>query len=176
MIKHEQVNLNERITNLKSEVIIENQSAYANIKFRNLAYGIIRAIKFECTGYNSLGEIVEVDGCKTFSLVCQDLKIATRGTAIVKVLLPNNNIRQIEIHEKKICYDNGTIIDVEPEELVEYEYDIPDVDSEEYELIEIIKENNDKAVCFPCETANGYICVWVVSRIFRKMVCRLWCE
>lgn len=161
MKKKEKVNLNERITNVRSEVVIENGYAFANIKFKNLSYGKIVAVKFVCKGYNSLDELIEIDGKESFSLVCQDLKVNVRETTIVKVQLPSSNIRKIEVREEKISYDNGSVVDVEMPEYIEYEYDVPDKyeNPEEYSLIELIKEKNSNAICFPKDVVEGYICI-----------------
>ena len=155
------VNLNERITNIRTEVVIENGCAFANIKFRNLSYGKIVAVKFVCKGYNSLDELIEVDGKESFSLICQDLIVDVRETTILKIQLPSNSIRKIELREEKICYDNGNIVDVDLPDYIEYECDIPlrNENPEEYSLIELIKEKNSKAICFPKEVTEGYICI-----------------
>lgn len=158
MKKKENININERITNLMAEVVFENGKAFANIKFRNLSYGIITAIKFNCKGYNSLNELVEVNGKEYFSVVFQDLLVGLRETTIVSVELPSNDIRKLELREEKISYEDGKIEDVEIPVYVEYEYDVP-VSAPEYKLISIIKETNNKAVCFPQELSNGYVCV-----------------
>ena len=161
MKKKDRVNINERITNIASRVSIENDCVFANIRFRNLNYGKIIAIKFICKGYNSLDELVKVDGEETFTLVCQDLEVDLKELAEVKVLLPNSSIRRIEVKEDKIGYDDGRVINIGLPQVVEYEYDVPTQfeNQEEFRLVSLIKEDISEAVCLPQEVAGGYVCV-----------------
>ena len=54
--------INAHIENIKCNIEVNNGSVLALISFDNLGYGDITAIKFNAVGYNSFGDVVEING------------------------------------------------------------------------------------------------------------------
>ena len=60
---------NANITNIKCEIENRSNNPTAIISLENLGRGVITAIKFNATGYNSFGDIVPINGKKQFYIV-----------------------------------------------------------------------------------------------------------
>lgn len=106
-----QYDLNAHIANISCEIKADTDKAIALISFDNLGYGVIAAIKFEATGFNSFGDTVLIQGNNKFYLVIQDVTINRNKSANnLKVILPNKDIRKLQLTEYQICFNDGSIV------------------------------------------------------------------
>jgi len=108
------------------EILNENnENSYINIHFQNLDKGYIKAIKLSIVGYNSFNEIVTISGNNTFSLLIQDLNVEKHKKFSNKkaIKLPSEEIRNVDITVTQVCFEDGTIIENEPN-LIEIELDL----------------------------------------------------
>ncbi|MBS6644459.1 MAG: FxLYD domain-containing protein [Clostridiaceae bacterium] len=105
------IDINSHIENLKCEVNNENGNLLAKISFDNMGYGDIIAIKFNACGYNMFGDVVFINGKDKFLLVLQDINIPRNESAVnLKVKLPEDDIRKLDIVESQICFADGSIV------------------------------------------------------------------
>lgn len=155
------VDMNANILYLKHEIVADTNKTQAKIEFRNMAYGTITAVKFETHGYNAFGDVIQIAGKPTFDIVAQDLVIAPKRYAKLDSILPSKDIRKLDLKLKQVCYANGRIVDVQPEEIVTYE--IEELDGTkgqpEYEAKDILEKKIAEARCFPKRHGRDWICV-----------------
>ena len=105
-----EIDVNAHIENLKCDIVKQNDGAYAIIAFDNLGYGNISAIKFDACGYNSFGDIVNVNGQEKFFLIVQDVDIKrNEHVTDLRAKLPNADIKKLDMQECQICYADGTV-------------------------------------------------------------------
>lgn len=154
------IDVNAHITNVSCQVLTEDGKAKANITFENLGYGKIIAVKFRAKGFNSFGDVVSVSGEETFLIIIQDIHISKNSTATdIKVSLPSDEIRKIELEENQICFSDGTVITYSGKR--EIEFDVEKFSSEEQEQIELnaLRDVFDSNVTYNLlETECGWIC------------------
>ena len=152
------LDINAHIQNIC--VSINNTSLGATVSFDNLGYGIITAIKFKAKGYNSFGDVVTINGKDSFYLVIQDLNIPKNTSAKdVKINLPNNEIRKLELEECQICFSDGSICTYAGVDCREFEVDEYEYNGEDNETILALKDKfgsqyKYKPKLFDC----GWIC------------------
>lgn len=158
------VDMNANILYLKHEIVADTSKTQARIEFRNMAYGTITAVKFEAKGYNAFGDVIQIAGKPTFDIVAQDLNIAPKKYAKLDSVLPSKDIRKLDLKLKQVCYANGKIVNVQPEEIVTYE--IEDIDEnweklnqQEREARTVLKRRLDEAVCFSKPYGRNWICI-----------------
>lgn len=153
--------MNANILYLKHEIVADTSKTQARIEFRNMAYGTITAVKFEAKGYNAFGDVIQIAGKPTFDIVAQDLNIAPKKYAKLDSVLPSCDIRKLDLKLKQVCYANGKIVNVQPEEIVTYE--IEEIDGAkgqpEYEVKDILEKKTAEAKCFPKRHGRDWICV-----------------
>ncbi len=103
--------INAHIENIKCNIEVNNGSVLALISFDNLGYGDITAIKFNAVGYNSFGDVVEINGNRKFFLIIQDVEIK-RNECVkdLRAKLPECDIRQLKLEESQICYKDGSVV------------------------------------------------------------------
>ena len=83
------IDINAHITNVKYEIVSENNNAIAIISFENLGFGVINAIKFNAKGYNSFGDIVSISDKDSFLIIIQDIMVKKNDTIRdIKIKLP----------------------------------------------------------------------------------------
>ena len=156
-----QFDINAHITNIKCDINVDNEYVQAKISFDNLDYGKITAIKFEAKGFNSFGDLVCVSEKESFFLLIQDLCIAENESANnLKVKLPNNDIRKLELQECQICYEDGSVVSyLGKDECVFETNELDENDSnEKYKLEAIRNVISDKFQIFPKENDKGWLC------------------
>ena len=155
------VDMNANILYLKHEIVADTSKTQARIEFRNMAYGTITAVKFEAKGYNAFSDVIQIAGKPTFDIVAQDLNIAPKKYAKLDSVLPSKDIRKLDLKLKQVCYANGKIVNVQPEEIVTYE--IEELDGAkgqlEYEAKNILEKKTVEAKCFPKRYGRDWICI-----------------
>lgn len=104
------VDFNAHIINIECIVKKDNNSTYALISFENLGFGTITAVKFSAKGYNSFDELTQINRKDTFILIIQDLNVPPNTLVNnLKAIMPNNDIKKLELEECQICYSDGLI-------------------------------------------------------------------
>lgn len=156
--------MNANILYLKYEIVADTSKTQARIEFRNMAYGTITAVKFEAKGYNAFGDVIQIAGKPTFDIVAQDLVIAPKKYAKLDSVLPSKDIRKLDLKLKQVCYANGKIVNVQPEEIVTYEIEELDenrekLNQQEREERTVLKRRLDEAVCFSKHYGRNWICI-----------------
>lgn len=155
------VDMNANILYLKNEIVADTSKTQARIEFRNMAYGTITAVKFEVQGYNAFGDVIQIAGKPTFDIVAQDLVISPKKYAKLDSVLPSKDIRKLDLKLKQVCYANGKIVNVQPEEIVTYE--LEELDGAkgqlEYEAKNILEKKTAEAKCFPKRYGRDWICI-----------------
>ena len=105
---------NAHIQNISYQIDTNNGISTAVISFDNLGYGDITAVKFTAVGYNSFGDIINVNDKETFFIIVQDVLIAKNETAYgLKSKLPSNEIRTLDLEECQICFADGSVVSYE---------------------------------------------------------------
>ena len=158
------VDMNANILYLKHEIVADTSKTQARIEFRNMAYGTITAVKFEAKGYNAFGDVIQIVGKPAFDIVAQDLVIAPKKYAKLDSVLPSKDIRKLDLKLKQVCYANGKIVNVQPEEIVTYEIEEIDenrekLNQQEREARTVLKRRLDEAVCFSKPYGRNWICI-----------------
>lgn len=152
------LDINTHIQNISAS--ISNSSLQATVSFDNLGYGTITAVKFKAKGYNSFGDIVTINGKDTFYLVIQDLNILKNTAAKdIKINLPNNEIRKLELEEHQICFSDGSICTYAGNDSREFEVDEYEMEGEDKEKLLALRDKfgsqyKYKPKLFDC----GWIC------------------
>lgn len=150
------VDINAHIDGLKCDVVKQNEDAYAVLKFDNLGYGSISAIKFDACGFNSFGDIVLVNGQEKFFLIVQDIEIEkNEQVTSLKAKLPNSDIKRLELQECQICYTNGTVVSYEGAHNCEFEVEEFDGLEEKAAVKKLYSKNAKYKVK---EFEEGWIC------------------
>lgn len=152
------LDVNAHITNIKAQVITENDGIKTKISFDNLGYGTITAVKFNAKGYNSFGDIVSVSGKDNFLIILQDINIPENSIAYdINVKLPNPEIRKIELEENQICYSNGEISTYAGKNEVDFQ--LEEFTYEEHKELTALKDVFDSRVKYNIsDTDYGWIC------------------
>lgn len=150
--------VNAHITNINCRVLTEESGTKADISFDNLGYGKITAVKFNAKGYNSFGDVVTVSGNETFLMIIQDINIEKNSTATnIKVSLPSNEIKRVELEENQICFADGTVTSYEGKN--EKEFDVEKFTFEEQIELNALRDVFDSNVTYKLlETEDGWIC------------------
>lgn len=152
--------INAHIVNINCEVGYDDDTSKALISFDNLGYGIITAIKFNAKGYNSFGDVVQVNGKEKFFLIIQDISIEKNCAAKdLKAKLPNGDIRKLELEECQICCADGSVLTYggkDSREIVLEEYDISETDEESINAIE--EKLRTQIKYYPKDVDWGWIC------------------
>lgn len=153
------IDVNAHIENLKCEIGVENGIAVARISFDNIGIGNITAIKFIACGYNSFGDIVQINGKDNFFLVIQDAIIRKNEfSKDLKAKLPNADIRMLKLTESQICYDDGSIITYEGESSHTFEIDEFDINTDSEQINALKKMYDERMKYVPKNFGQGWIC------------------
>lgn len=166
--------MNANILYLKHEIVADTSKTQARIEFRNMAYGTITAVKFEARGYNAFGDVIQIAGKPTFDIVAQDLVIAPKKYAKLDSVLPSKDIRKLDLKLKQVCYANGKIVNVQPEEIVTYEIEELDGNGslEEREKRELLEKKTTAAICFPKRYGRNWVCICAYLNKNTDAICR----
>lgn len=150
------IDVNAHIEKLKCDIVKQNDEAYAIIAFDNLGFGNISAIKFDACGYNSFGDIVNVNGQEKFFLIVQDVDIKrNEHVTDLKAKLPNADIKKLDMQECQICYADGTVVSYAGEDKMCFEVE----EIENSERKEAIKKIYGKKAKYKVkEFEKGWIC------------------
>lgn len=151
-----EIDVNAHIENLKCDIVKQNDGAYAIIAFDNLGYGNISAIKFDACGYNSFGDIVNVNGQEKFFLIVQDVDIKrNEHVTDLRAKLPNADIKKLDMQECQICYADGTVVSYAGEDKLCFEVE----EIENSECKEAIKKIYGKKAKYKVKKfEQGWIC------------------
>lgn len=104
------IDVNAHIDNIKYTISADNDSAKVSISFANVGYGVITAVKLLARGYNSFGDVVQIDGRPDFYVIIQDIHVGENGEAFnLQVPLPSSDIRKLDLTEYQICYEDGRV-------------------------------------------------------------------
>lgn len=166
--------MNANILYLKHEIVADTSKTQARIEFKNMAYGTITAVKFEVKGYNAFGDVIQIAGKPTFDIVAQDLVIAPKKYAKLDSVLPSKDIRKLDLKLKQVCYANGKIVNVQPEEIVTYEIEELDGNGslEEREKRELLEKKTTAAICFPKRYGRNWVCICAYLNKNTDAICR----
>lgn len=152
------IDVNAHITNIKYQILSEPDGVKAIISFDNLGYGIITAVKFNAKGYNSFGDLVPVSGQENFLMIIQDICVE-KNSAIkdIKVKLPNNDIKKLDLQECQICYANGTVATYEGKN--EITFNLEEFSYEEKAELDALRDVFDSKVTYNIlENDEGWVC------------------
>lgn len=153
------IDVNAHIENLKCKIDVENGMAVARISFDNLGIGNITAIKFNACGYNSFGDIVQINGKDNFFLIIQDINIGKNEfSKDLKAKLPNTDIKMLKLTESQICYEDSSVISYDGESVYTFEIDEFDINTD-CEQVNALKKMYDKRMKYvPKDFGQGWIC------------------
>lgn len=155
------VDLNEHIENLTCEVNVENNQPVAFIRFKNLGYGTLKAIKFMAQGFNAFGDLIPIKEEKSFILLVQDLSINPNSEiSNIKVHLPHPDIRNIKLREKEVIFENGTKFTYEKPKKVKYTIQCLELNNpKDAEILKVYQEYEKTAICIPYKNEYGWVCL-----------------
>lgn len=153
------IDVNAHVVNVKSQVSTDFDGTKAIISFDNLGYGVITAVKFNAKGYNSFNDVVLVNGKENFLIIIQDIHIDKNASASeIKVKLPSNEIKRLELEEYQICYANGTVSTYQGKNEVDFELE-EFTNAEEGVELNALRDVFDSKVTYNLlETEHGWIC------------------
>lgn len=154
------IDVNAHIVNVKSQVSTDAEGTKAIISFDNLGYGVITAVKFNAKGFNSFNDVVLVNGKDNFIIIIQDISINKNSTATeIKVKLPSNEIKRLELEECQICYANGTVSTYQGKNEIDFELEEFTYTEQERVELNALKDVFDSKVTYnPIENEYGWIC------------------
>lgn len=163
-IEKRSVDLNAYISDL--ECLVENIDAKKQLSFsfRNLNYGTIVAIRLLCRAYDSFGDKLQFGGNDSLEIKKVDLQIKPCKNVNFSVDVGKYDIQKVDVSVAQIVYTNGEKIIPRESKIAEYEVEAlslswsPD-DHFERDAIEILREKNNEAICFPKIHPDGWICV-----------------
>lgn len=154
------IDINAHITNIECQIGEEGDDSKALISFDNLGYGTIAAVKFNATGYNSFGDIVQINGKNRFFLIIQDVSIEKNShVKDLKAKIPDSNIRKLELEECQICYTDGSIVTYAGNDQREFDIVEYDTNGTDKEQLDALKDKfGDRFQYKPKEFDSGWIC------------------
>ncbi len=154
------IDINAHVNNISCKVSPENGNSIATIDFDNLGYGTITAIKFIAKGYNSFGDLVPINGKDIFFLIIQDISIDINSQARnLKAILPNPDIRKLDLYESQICFADGSVVSCEGEDSREFELNEYEENGEDKEIYNALKNKFGNSIKYlPLQFSEGWIC------------------
>lgn len=154
------IDINAHVQNISCQISTEAENTIVTIEFDNLGFGKITAIKFNATGYNSFGDIVMVNGKEQFFLIIQDISIEKNAKAKnLKAILPNSDIRKLELEECQICYADGSITTYDGADVKEFEIEEFETTEAEKETLDSIRDVISRKVKYlPKDYNFGWLC------------------
>lgn len=154
------IDVNAHIDNIKYTVSADNDSAKASISFTNLGYGVITAVKLLARGYNSFGDVVQIDGRPDFYVIIQDIHVGENGEAFnLQVRLPSSDIRKLDLTEYQICYADGRVQTYGGKKVKDISLKQYSGYGSEKELFDAIQDKYGSGVLYvPQELDCGWVC------------------
>lgn len=161
--EHRIVDLNAYIEDIGCEIKNTGDSKQLEISFRNVSQDVITAIRLKCVCFDSFDDKIQF-GTEDFLEVKKaslNIKPTKKASFIVDVEL--SDLQKVEIEVLQIVYINGEKVAPMAAHNIEYDVDILsstwfENDHSESDILSYMKEKNDKAVCFPKEHPDGWIC------------------
>lgn len=154
------IDVNAHIVNVKVQVTTDVDGTKATISFDNLGYGVITAVKFNAKGYNSFNDVVLVNGKENFIIIIQDIRIDKNTSATdIKVKIPSNEIKRLELEECQICYADGTVSTYRGKNEIDFELEEFTYAEQERVELNALRDVFDSKVKYNLlETEHGWIC------------------
>lgn len=158
--KQIKLDVNSAISELFYEIKIENNIPFVYVSFKNIAKSTMTAIKFLAKGYNSFGDVINVNGKDTFLIMLQDLSIDTdKSIKPIKIQLPNSEIRTVELLENQYCFADGTIRTYLEPDYIEYEIEEYDAKvANERLILNSLKEIHPQTKNKPISLEKYWVC------------------
>lgn len=159
ILQKRQVNLNAYITDLTYLIDDKEGKKTLSIKFQNLNYGTINAIKMSLVAKDSFGDKIDFKGLDRLEIKRADLNIKPCKKASFSVDVGDYDIRQVELEVKQIVFDNLGIVTPKEPEIVEYEIEELQASlPEDGKVLSVMHEVNRQSMCFPQHHEKGWIC------------------
>lgn len=158
--KQIKIDINSEISDLFYEIKIENNIPFVYISFKNIAKSTMTAIKFLAKGYNSFGDVININGKDNFLIMLQDLSIDTdKSIKPIKIQLPNTEIRTVELTENQYCFSDGTIKTYLEPNYIEYEIEEYDIKvANERLILDSLKEIHLRTKNKPIQLEKYWVC------------------
>ena len=151
--------LNAHIENIVADISKKDEgSVQVHISFDNLNYGTVKAVKFFATAYNSLNDVVPVNGWNKFYLVIQDINIEPlRHAENLVADIPNSEIRKLDLTEAQVLYSDGSIKSYDGPNIRKFEA-LKFKNSSSPLVISIRDQFGEKANYIPVADDTGWVC------------------
>lgn len=163
-IEKRTVDLNAYISDLECVVKAVDNKKQLSFSFRNMNYGTVVAVRLSCVAYDSFDDKIQFDGNDFLEVKRADLQIEPLKRANFSVDVDKYDLKRIEVSATQIVYADGEKVVPKEPKVIEYEVEIlssswsPDEHFEK-DALTIMREKNDKAICFPKLHPEGWICV-----------------
>lgn len=154
------LDINAHIEDADAKVIVKNNSAIALVSFTNSSSGTIDAVKLNSRGYNAFDDEVRVNGSARFAAVIQDLNVPAGGRVEgVRIELPNNEIRRLDIEELQVRLVDGHVLSYAGPDIREFAIQRVDVAETGPELMDALYWKYGRSFAYlPMELDEGWIC------------------
>ena len=174
MLKEKRVvDFNAYITDLTYEIINNEGIKSVKINFRNLNYGIITAIRFELKAYDSFEDEIIFSSGDAFEIKKADLNIKPCEKASFTAEIGNYDIKKISLELKQIVFADSGVVLPKQSDTEEYEIDIlRAIDREDADALAVMRENNQRSICYPAAIEKGWICSCGYLNSFDQVRCR----
>ena len=151
--------INSHICNIECSIKAKANTTEAIISFDNLGYGDITAIKFTARGFDAFGNTIQINEEEDFFVILQDICVRKNTRAKrLKAILPENNIRKLDLEESQICYEDGRVVSYSGKKLKEIELEEFE-DSADKKALCALKEKFGNEFRFqPIVFEDGWIC------------------
>lgn len=161
--EHRIVDLNAYIENIQCEIKNTGENKQLEISFRNVSQDVITAIRLKCVCYDSFDDKIQFGTEDFLEVKKASLNIKPTKKASFVVDVESSDLQRVEIEVLQIVYINGEKVAPMDAHNIEYDVDILSSvwsanDHSESDILTYMKEKNDKAVCFPKEHPDGWIC------------------
>lgn len=87
------------------------ENVYLKLDVFNTTSGVITALNITVKGFDSFNNLIMVNNNEIFSILIQDLRLSPNRYQNIsnKIILPDRNIRKVELYIQQICYEDGKI-------------------------------------------------------------------
>ena len=87
------------------------ENVYLKLDVFNTTPEVITALNITAKGFDSFNNLIMVNDNEIFSILIQDLHLSPNQYQNIsnKIILPNRNIRKVELYIQQICYGDGKI-------------------------------------------------------------------
>lgn len=158
------VDLNAYIIDLRCDTNNLEDKVQLTFSFKNLNHGTITAVKLFCVAYDSFGDRIQFEGKEFYEVKKAGLQIKPLKKAGFSIEIEKCDIKSVEVSIAQIVYSDGEVVAPKEQKLIEYEIEVLSSswsadDYFEKDALLIMREKNDKAICFPKIHPEGWICV-----------------